>query len=155
MVQRPIASRRAENAEEPAAGGLVVYEGGKEIYRVQPMRHPAATDPGMPVPATPAKKKASTTPARISEEMASGLLAKRVEPEYPEAARLQRVQGDVVLDLTVGKSGVVQKLHPISGDGELAQAATDAVRQWHFKPLLRDGEPTSFETHITVSFVLR
>jgi TonB family protein len=156
MVQRPVASRRAENAgEEPAAGGLVVYEGGKEIYRVQPMRHPAATDPDMSAPATPAKKKASTTPARISEERASDLLAKRVEPEYPEAARLQRVQGDVVLDLTVGKSGVVQKLHPLSGDGELAQAATDAVRQWHFKPLLRDGEPTSFETHITVSFVLR
>jgi TonB family protein len=156
MVQRPIASRRAEKAEEePAAGGLVVYEGGKEIYRVQPTKRPAATDPGMPAPATPAKKKASTAPARISQEMASDLLAKRVEPEYPEAARLQHVQGDVVLDLTVGKTGVVQKLHPLSGDGELAQAATDAVRQWHFKPLVRDGEPTSFETRITVSFVLR
>jgi TonB family protein len=156
MVERPTASRRAENAgDEPAAGGLVVYEGGKEIYRVQPVRHPAANDPAMPAPAMPAKKKASTTPERISEEMASNLLAERVEPQYPEAARLQRVQGAVVLDLTVGKNGVVRALHPLSGDPELAQAATDAVRQWHFKPLVRDGEPTTFETHITVSFVLR
>ena len=122
---------------------------------MQPVRHPAANDPAMPAPAMPAKKKASTTPERISEEMASNLLAERVEPQYPEAARLQRVQGAVVLDLTVGKNGVVRALHPLSGDPELAQAATDAVRQWHFKPLVRDGELTTFETHITVSFVLR
>ena len=58
MVERPIASRRAKNAEEePAAGGLVVYEGGKEIYRVQPTRHPAATDPAMPAPATSSPKR--------------------------------------------------------------------------------------------------
>jgi TonB family protein len=155
MVERPTASRRAENAEgEPSAGGLVVYEGGKEIYRVQPMRHPAANAPALPAPATPAKKKASTTPARISEEMATNRVAERVEPQYPEAARAQHVQGAVVLDLTVDRNGVVQKLHPVSGDPELAQAASDAVRQWHFEPLVRDGRPTTFETHITLSFVL-
>jgi TonB family protein len=60
----------------------------------------------------------------------------------------------VVLDLVVGKNGAVQALHPISGDAELAQAASAALRQWHFEPLLRDGQPTPFETHITVSFVL-
>jgi TonB family protein len=156
MVERPTISRRAEKAgDEPAAGGLVIYEGGKEIYRVQPVMHPAASDPSTPTPAAPAKKKVSTAPERISEEVASHLLAERVEPQYPEGARLQRVQGAVVLDLTVGKNGTVQALHPLSGDPELAQAASAAVRQWRFKALLRDGEPTSFKTRMTVSFVLR
>jgi protein TonB len=54
----------------------------------------------------------------------------------------------------VGKDGAVEKLSTISGDSQLAAAATDAVRQWRFKPFLRNGAPEEFQTQITVSFRL-
>jgi protein TonB len=78
----------------------------------------------------------------------------RVEPEYPESAREQHIQGPVVLDALVGKDGEVEKLSTISGDAQLAAAATDAVRQWRFKPFFRNGSPEEFQTQITVSFRL-
>jgi protein TonB len=54
----------------------------------------------------------------------------------------------------VGKDGAVEKLSTMSGDPQLATAATDAVRQWRFKPFLRNGSPEEFQTQITVSFRL-
>ena len=78
----------------------------------------------------------------------------RVEPEYPEAAREQHIQGPVILEALVGKDGAVENLSTVSGDPQLATAATDAVRQWRFKPFLRNGSPEEFQTQITVSFRL-
>jgi protein TonB len=78
----------------------------------------------------------------------------RIEPEYPETAREQHIQGPVVLEALVGKDGGVEKLSTVSGDSQLAAAATDAVRQWRFKPFYQNGSPEDFQTQITVSFRL-
>jgi len=89
-------------------------------------------------------------PAKVADEY----LVERVEPEYPESAREQHIQGPVVLVALVGKDGAVEKLSTISGDAQLAAAATDAVQQWRFKPFFRNGAPEEFQTQITVSFRL-
>jgi TonB family protein len=89
-------------------------------------------------------------PARVADEY----VEQRVEPEYPEQARNQHIQGAVVLVALVGKDGTVEKLSTVSGDPQLAVAATDAVRQWRFKPFFRNGSPEEFQTQITVSFRL-
>jgi protein TonB len=78
----------------------------------------------------------------------------RVEPDYPEPARVQHIEGPVVLEARVGKDGTVEKLSTVSGDPRLATAATDAVRQWRFKPFFRNGSPEEFQTRITVDFRL-
>jgi protein TonB len=78
----------------------------------------------------------------------------RVEPEYPEAARQQHIQGQVVLEAYVGKDGAVQQLTVISGNSMLATAASDAVRQWRFKPFVQNGRAGEFQTRIKVHFVL-
>jgi protein TonB len=60
----------------------------------------------------------------------------------------------VVLEALVGKDGTVEKLSTMSGDPQLAAAATDAVRQWRFKPFISNGLAEEFQTRITVSFRL-
>ena len=97
---------------------------------------------------------ATPAPIAVSTEAAWAHLSLRVEPDYPEEARRQRVQGPVVLTALVGKDGVIRKLTIISGDHQLATAATDAVRQWRFKRYLQKGQPREFETQITVNFTL-
>jgi protein TonB len=54
----------------------------------------------------------------------------------------------------VGKDGAVQQLTVISGNSMLATAASDAVRQWRFKPLVQNGRAVQFQTRIKVHFVL-
>jgi protein TonB len=34
------------------------------------------------------------------------------------------------------------------------QAAIDAVKQWHYKPYMIDGEPVEVDSRITINFTL-
>jgi len=134
-------SSQPSGTAAPPVGGLVVYEKGKVIFQTPPRTLDSAT--------------ASTNqPITVPSKVADRYLVQRVEPEYPEAARQQHIQGPVVLEALVGKDGAVEKLSTISGDPQLATAATDAVRQWRFKPFVRNGSPEEFQTQITVSFRL-
>ena len=90
----------------------------------------------------------------IQERAALEQVVNRVEPKYPDEAKAHHVQGSVVLNVLVGRDGRVQKLGRVEGDVGLIAAASDAVRQWRFKPLIRNGHPVSFETHITLTFAL-
>jgi protein TonB len=92
--------------------------------------------------------------AMVSAPKANVRILKRVEPEYPEAARQQRIQGLVVLEATVGKDGDVQQLAVISGNPMLATAASAAVLKWRFKPVVQNRRAVQFQTRIRVDFVL-
>src|SRR6266699_5518831 len=74
----------------------------------------------------------------------------RAEPQYPEAARQQHIQGPVVLEAKVGKDGTVQQLTVILPytqravlDGEIV--CLDRKGRPQFKDLLfRRGVPCFF-----------
>ena len=40
------------------------------------------------------------------------------------------------------------------GDARLAKAALEAVRQWRYEPILKDGKPVEFKATVTVNFKL-
>jgi protein TonB len=54
----------------------------------------------------------------------------------------------------VSKDGRITNIKVLSGDAMLTNAATDAVRQWQYRPYLLNGQPLEVETQITVSFKL-
>jgi len=91
---------------------------------------------------------------RVSQGVSQGLLIKKVAPMYPQAALQTRKQGLVELMATVAKDGAISAIKVLSGDATLAKAATDAVRQWKYRPYLLNGEPVEIETQITVRFKL-
>jgi protein TonB len=75
-------------------------------------------------------------------------------PQYPAIAKAAHIQGIVVLQATISKSGSIQNLRVISGPPALQRAAMDAVRSWRYKPYLLNGEPVEVETTINVVFNL-
>jgi len=91
---------------------------------------------------------------RLKPELAEGLLADRVEPEYPDAARRAHLQGSVTLETLIGANGRVQQVTPVSGNPQLADAAVNAVRQWRYKPFTVDGHKVPIRTQVTVTFML-
>ena len=58
-----------------------------------------------------------------------------------------RIQGAVQLLATISKEGQISNLSVLNGDSILARAATDAVRQWKYKPYYLNGEPVEIQTH--------
>jgi protein TonB len=138
---------------------LVVYQDGKVIFRLKPSEEVGPSSPKsgetIPDPSQAPGEPSAPDPALGSLGKANlRLLLQRVEPEYPEPARQQHIQGLVVLEAEVGKDGAVQQLTVISGNSMLATAASDAVRQWRFKPLVQNGRAVQFQIRIKVDFVL-
>ncbi len=91
---------------------------------------------------------------RVSENVEQAFIVKKVDPAYPPLARQARIQGSVILQLVISKSGEVENVQLFSGHPMLAPAAIDAVRQWKYKPYLLNGEPVEVETRATVNFAL-
>jgi TonB family protein len=170
VASRPVPPPAAKAAPKPKTatttplelnGGLVVYEHGKVVFRmgssekeVSPKAAPGVVASGAIQQAAAREDDGSAAPAPTSPPSANGYLLERVEPQYPEAARQQHIQGPVVLNVLVGATGQVREASVISGDALLAKAATDAVRQWRFNPHQLNGKAVEFETRITVNFAL-
>jgi TonB family protein len=90
----------------------------------------------------------------ISAGDAVGLLLEKTAPLYPPIAKAAGVSGAVVLQATISKTGLIEDLHIIGGPAMLWQAALDAVKTWHYRPYLVDGEPVEVETTVNVIFTL-
>ena len=101
----------------------------------------------MPKIATPQR-------VRVSSGVQSGLLIRKVQPSYPPLARQARIQGTVVLQAQISKTGDIENLQLVSGHPMLAPAAIEAVKQWKYKPYLLNGEPVEVETTVQVNFSL-
>jgi TonB family protein len=90
----------------------------------------------------------------ITSDIADKLLIDRVEPDYPDAARVAHTQGSVKLDTFIGADGRVQQVNPVGGNPVLAEAASAAVRRWRYKPYTVKGRKVPVHTEVTVSFML-
>ena len=148
----------------PPEGGLLVYQNGKEVFRMPPtpgQGEPAASATsvnGSEVNGSEVRRASSVEPAgvlELSPEVAEGSLLYRVEPEYPEEARQRQVQGSVMLDVRMGRDGAVQAVNLVSGPALLADAAIVAVKQWRFKPRLVKGQPVEMQTKVMLNFRLQ
>ncbi|HZU31317.1 MAG TPA: TonB family protein [Candidatus Angelobacter sp.] len=102
--------------------------------------------------AAPPPKVAAPQKLRVSSGVADGLKVHDVQPAYPQMARIAHIQGDVILQATISKTGAIENLHAVQGHPILIQAALDAVKQWKYKPYILNGEPVEVETQIVVKF---
>jgi TonB family protein len=71
----------------------------------------------------------------------AGKLLNRIEPVYPELARMARIQGTVAVNVIVLKDGTVTVQNVAAAHPLLAQAAVAAVQQWRYQPTTINGEP--------------
>jgi len=81
-------------------------------------------------------------------------LVHQVRPTYPREAKAAGIQGTVRLDVLIGRDGRVLNMKLVSGDPDLAKAATMAVSKWRYKPTLLNGNPIEVLTEINVNFTL-
>ena len=103
---------------------------------------------------TTVPKIAAPQRVRVSQGVTEGLLTRKVQPNYPPLAKTARIQGDVVLNAVISKTGSIENLRVMSGHPMLVTSALDAVKQWKYRPYILNGEPVEVETTITVKFTL-
>jgi protein TonB len=93
-------------------------------------------------------------PVSLSEDLSRALLLDKVQPSYPEQALKAGLQGAVVLQAWISKDGSIRDLKLVDGSLLLGKAAVKAVKQWRYKPYVRNGVAVEAETYVTVNFKL-
>jgi len=88
----------------------------------------------------------------LSSQGAEKRLIRHQPPVYPAEARKRRMEGTVVLKAVVSEGGKVEGVRLVEGDPTLAAAAISAVKQWRYRPYVRDGKAQAFQTVVIVDF---
>jgi protein TonB len=97
---------------------------------------------------------ASNATAQVQLSAGGVQVVSRVDPSYPLLAKQMKVQGAVILEALISKTGSIQDIQVLSGPAILSEAAREAVKQWHFKPYYQSGQPVETEARITVNFTI-
>jgi protein TonB len=117
---------------------------------------PATASPVTP----PAPPRPAAPPAPSGPENAGDLSAKMISarpPRYPVDSRRAREEGTVVLSVLLAIDGRVSDIAVARSSGfpRLDRAALDAVRDWRWSPMMRDGSPVMVRGVVTIPFVLQ
>jgi TonB family protein len=120
--------------------------------------HDAGVDAGSIAAVNNDIKAAQDTAKRASEVVpATALeLTHYVPPVFPASARERALSGWVDVQFMVMTDGSVSDISVEGADpaGQFEQSATDAVRKWKYRPVLRDGKPINQRTRVRVRFAL-
>lgn len=96
-----------------------------------------------------------TGPVRVGELLVVPRKIVDARPVYPEIARISRVEGTVVLEAVLDRTGRVSQVRVVRSHPLLDQAAIDAVRQWRYTPSVFHGQPVDVLMTVTITFHLQ
>ena len=141
--------QQGDPVEGPAPGVdpnlRMVGDGANMISLVGPLGPATAV---MPVPAR------DVGPVKVSKGVLDGMLLAPIRPVYPAIAKVAGVQGTVVLEAVISKTGRIESLHVVSGHPMLRNAAVEAVQAARYRPYMLNDEAVEVQTTITVVFQL-
>jgi TonB family protein len=88
----------------------------------------------------------------LSSKGAERRLAHSIQPKFPVEAHPGDAQGTIVLKEVVDENGKVEGVRLVEGDAILATAAIQAVKQWRYRPYVRNGKAQPFQTVVIIDF---
>ena len=97
-----------------------------------------------------------TGPIRVGGDVKPPKKLQAPNPQYTEIARKARIQGVVIVEAIIDKTGNVTNVKILKGlPMGLDQAAADAVARWRFEPATLNGKPVAVIYNLTVNFRLQ
>ncbi|HXI12596.1 MAG TPA: TonB family protein [Thermoanaerobaculia bacterium] len=178
-VRRRLESERtriqAERTEQQAASDRRAAEQARSAASDTASPAQVAQQPPPPVqtapdpPPQPAVAQQVAPPAAVAQQArvnvgdlvepgTDGLVAPKLiklnKPPYPPIAKMQRIEGIVVLSALISETGRVLDVKILRGVPALNNAASDAVRSSPFAPATKDGVRVRSRTTLTVPFKL-
>jgi TonB family protein len=95
---------------------------------------------------------ANDVPLPVGGEVKAPVVIQRVNPLYPRTALAMHLNGNVVVECIIDKTGHIRDAHVVSSSSPLFnQSAIDAVLQWQFMPGSLHGRSidTIFDLNVT------
>ena len=80
----------------------------------------------------------------------------KADPDYTKEASTAKIEGTVLLSVTVGSDGVARDIKVVrSLEPGLDTNAVAAVQRWKFQPGTKDGQAVAVKATIEVNFRLK
>ncbi len=95
----------------------------------------------------PQLRETALTEGLVAGEMIAGDLG-----GYPAEAREWHIQGNVVVEATIGRNGVPGDVHAVSGPDALRQAAVESLRKQRYEPFLVGGQPVNVRMRLESTY---
>jgi len=93
--------------------------------------------------------------AQQTMELSGPVPVQKVDPQYPQTLKNERVAGEVVLYAVIRRDGSVDSIQLVRGiDQQLDANAIRALRQWKFRPGAKQGAPVELEAIVHIPFRL-
>lgn len=93
---------------------------------------------------------------RAGEEDKPPRVLSKVDPQYTQRARDEKIEGTVLLSVEISEEGHAEQIRVRRGlHPDLDDAAVVAVQQWRFAPGRKKGKPVRVPVCIEVNFRLR
>lgn len=86
------------------------------------------------------------------DDMKAAEITKRIEPVYPQMAKIAHIIGTVHIYGIIGADGRLHQLEVQSGHPILVQASLEAVKQWEYEPAMCATTPIATETDLRIKF---
>jgi len=115
---------------------------------------PKPAPPQTPIEPPAAKYKTGDLVALGTPGLNPPAVVKKASPSYPPIAKMQKVQGDVTVQVLVDESGRVTSTNVLTGPNLLGNAAQDAAKQYLFVPATIDGVKVKCYYNIVFNFRL-
>ncbi len=167
LVYKNILLRMKANLEtDPAAKRAMLAEADGLRNRAMELKKTTGQDamvfvpasgqppPPPPPPPPPAQLVEGQAPLRVGGHIKPPVKVRDVKPIYPPEAQAAGVQGVVILEVTIDRSGNIFEGRVLRGQPLLDQAALDAVKQWQFQPTMLNNELVPVIMTVTVNFTL-
>ena len=95
-------------------------------------------------------------PIHVGGDVQAPVKVNAPQPQYTEIARKARIQGVVIVQAIIDKSGTVTNVKVLKGlPMGLSEEAVKAIKQWTFKPATLNGKPVDVYYNLTVNFRLQ
>ncbi|HSR64076.1 MAG TPA: energy transducer TonB, partial [Xanthomonadaceae bacterium] len=136
----------AEQASNASGMGREDTAAANAPHPPVPARAPAPSRPVQPAPGTEVATAGASDPLPLVHPA----------PRYPADALRNQESGTVLLNVQVGADGVPTLVEVVrsSRSRSLDRAASEAVRQWRFRPAQRNGQPVPGSVQVPVGFSL-
>ncbi|MGE5324324.1 MAG: TonB family protein [Actinomycetota bacterium] len=148
--------------EAPSAETVTISSGGpsrlsasavpSQTVQIAPTLSISSGSGALSTLARPVSSAAPQVAVAQQSELEPMHVLKPVAPVYPPLARIRRLSGSVVVQVTVGKDGRAHNPKLVSGQPVFRDAAFEAIKQWKFKPATLNGQPIDQATQIKMDF---
>lgn len=94
-------------------------------------------------------------PIRIGEGQLRSQAINKSVPSYPKQAKDEKIEGDVVIAVTIDEQGKVISAKASSGPEIFVAGCEEAAKQWTFNPFIDNDKPVKVSGELSFRFTLK